>query len=82
MILKAGCTELRLIPIDSTEAITTSLSSFPLLFSLVLHRMKIAQVVRRGLPEETLILDLDEEAPLPTELAVRLKPYRDFHRNV
>jgi len=44
--------------------------------------MKIAQVVRRGLPEETLILDLDEEAPLPTELAVRLKPYRDFHRNV
>jgi hypothetical protein len=44
--------------------------------------MKIAQVVRRGLPEETLILDLDEEAPLPPKPAAGLKPSRDFHRNV
>ena len=25
-------------------------------------------------------LNLDEEAPLPPELAAGLKPYRDFHR--
>lgn len=27
-------------------------------------------------------LDLDEDAPLPPELAVGLKPYRDFHQSV